>query len=72
MIHNKMETPLGLQCVYINALYFPPHHLHKGYEGEISDLNIDCDCRKLKMEMLLKAAENFYIDPVLDGRRWRK
>lgn len=61
-IHNKMETELGLSGAYIDGIYYCPHHPHKGYEGEIAELKIDCDCRKPKPGMLLKAAENFNID----------
>lgn len=61
-IHNKMETLLGLEGVYLDGIYFCPHHPHKGYEGEIPELKFDCDCRKPKPGMLLKAAEDFNID----------
>ncbi len=61
-IHNKMETLLGLEGAYLDAIYYCPHHPHKGYEGEIPELKIDCDCRKPKPGMLLKAAEDFNID----------
>ena len=61
-IHNKMETLLGAEGAYLDALYYCPHHPHKGYEGEIPELKIDCDCRKPKPGMLVKAAEDFTID----------
>lgn len=61
-IHNKMETLLGLEGAYVDAIYFCPHHPHRGYEGEIKELKIECDCRKPKPGMLLKAAEDFNID----------
>lgn len=61
-IHNKMETLLGLEGAYVDAIYYCPHHPHKGYEGEIPELKIDCDCRKPKPGMLLKAARDFNID----------
>lgn len=61
-IHNKMETELGKQGAYLDGLYFCPHHPHKGYEGEIPELKIDCDCRKPKPGMLLKAAEELNIN----------
>lgn len=61
-IHNKMETELGLEGAYIDGLYYCPHHPHKGYEGEVVELKIDCDCRKPKPGMLFKAAEDFNID----------
>lgn len=61
-IHNKMETLLGYEGVFVDAIYYCPHHPHKGYEGEIPALKIDCDCRKPKPGMLLKAAQDYHID----------
>jgi D-glycero-D-manno-heptose 1,7-bisphosphate phosphatase len=61
-IHNKMETLLGESGAYLDGIYFCPHHPHKGYEGEVAELKIDCDCRKPKAGMLFKAAEDFNID----------
>lgn len=61
-IHNKMETLLGAEGAYLDAIYFCPHHPHKGYEGEVPELKIDCECRKPKPGMLLKAAEDFNVD----------
>ncbi|MGN1295438.1 MAG: HAD-IIIA family hydrolase [Bacilli bacterium] len=61
-IHNKMETLLGIQGAYIDGLYYCPHHSHKGYEGEIAELKIDCECRKPKPGMLIKAAKEYNID----------
>ena len=62
MIHNKMETLLGQKGAYLDAIYFCPHHPHKGYEGERPELKFDCECRKPKPGMLLKAAQEFNID----------
>ncbi|MBO5322875.1 MAG: HAD-IIIA family hydrolase [Oscillospiraceae bacterium] len=61
-IHNKLETLLGQEGAYVDAIYYCPHHPHKGYEGEVPELKIDCQCRKPKAGMLLKAAEDFHID----------
>lgn len=61
-IHNKMETLLGLEGSYVDAIYYCPHHPQKGYEGEVPELKIDCDCRKPKPGMLLKAAMDYNID----------
>ena len=61
-IHNKMETLLGKEGAYLDAIYYCPHHPHRGYEGERPELKIDCDCRKPKPGMLFKAAEDFNID----------
>ena len=61
-IHNKMETLLGLEGAYIDGLYYCPHHPHKGYEGEVPELKVECECRKPKPGMLLRAAADFNID----------
>lgn len=61
-IHNKMETLLGADGAYVDAIYYCPHHPHKGYAGEIPELKIDCDCRKPKAGMLFQAAKDFNID----------
>ena len=61
-IHNKMETLLGAEGAYLDGIYFCPHHPHKGYEGEVPELKMECECRKPKPGMLLKAAEDFNID----------
>lgn len=61
-IHNKMETLLGQEGAYLDGIYFCPHHPDKGFEGEVPEFKIDCDCRKPKPGMLLKAAKDFNID----------
>ena len=61
-IHNKMETLLGNEGAYLDAIYYCPHHPHSGYEGEVTELKIDCDCRKPKPGLLLKAAADYNID----------
>lgn len=61
-IHRKMATLLGKEGAYIDGIYICPHHPDKGFEGERPEYKIDCDCRKPKPGLLLKAAENFNID----------
>ena len=61
-IHNKMETLLGKDGAYVDAIYYCPHHPHKGYEGEIPELKIECECRKPKPGLILQAAKDFNID----------
>ena len=60
-IHHKMETLLGKDGVYIDDLYYCPHHPHKGYEGEVESLKIECECRKPKPGMLLQAEKDHHI-----------
>lgn len=61
-IHNKLETLLGEQGAYLDAIYFCPHHPDKGFAGERPEYKIDCDCRKPKPGMLLRAARELNID----------
>ena len=61
-IHNKMETLLGNDGAYLDGIYFCPHHPDSGFEGEVAELKIVCDCRKPKPGMLIQAAKDFNID----------
>lgn len=61
-IHRRLETLLGNEGAFIDGLYYCPHHPDKGYEGEVPELKIDCDCRKPKIGMLLQAARDYNID----------
>ena len=61
-IHMKMEVELGKQGAYLDDIYFCPHHPDKGFDGEVVDLKISCNCRKPKPGMLLQAIEEYNID----------
>ena len=61
-IHNKLETLLGKEGAYLDAVYYCPHHTDKGFEGERIAYKCVCDCRKPKPGMLVQAAKDFNID----------
>ena len=61
-IHRKMETLLGAEGAYVDAIYYCPHHPDSGFAGEIPELKKVCDCRKPKPGMLLRAADDYHID----------
>ncbi len=61
-IHARLETLLGAERAYLNAIYYCPHHPDKGYPEERPEYKIDCDCRKPKPGMLLHAATDWNID----------
>ncbi|MFC1517250.1 HAD-IIIA family hydrolase [Candidatus Margulisiibacteriota bacterium] len=61
-IHNKMESLLGAQGAYVDAIYFCPHHPDAGYSEERKEFKIKCNCRKPKPGMLKEAAKEFNID----------
>jgi len=51
-IHRKMADDLACKGTGVDAIYFCPHH---------PDDN--CDCRKPKPALVLRAAKDFAIDP---------
>lgn len=61
-IHDKMETELGKEGAFLDAIYICPHHKDKGFEGERPEYKFDCECRKPKPGLLLQAAKDFNID----------
>jgi mannose-1-phosphate guanylyltransferase/phosphomannomutase len=61
-IHNKLETLLGDEHTYVDAIYFCPHHPEKGFPGERPEYKIVCECRKPRPGMLLQAARDYNID----------
>lgn len=61
-IHASLETLLGKERAYVNAIYYCPHHPDKGYPEERPEYKIDCECRKPKIGMFLQAAKDWNID----------
>ncbi len=61
-IHDKMETELGKEGAYLDAIYVCPHHKDKGFLGERLEYKVDCDCRKPKPGLLIHAAINFNLN----------
>ena len=73
-IHNKLEKLLGDDGAYINAIYYCPHHPDAGFEGEIPELKIECECRKPKPGLLIRASNDLNIDLYqswMIGDSWR-
>jgi len=61
-IHDKMETLLGQQGAFVDAIYYCPHHPDSGFDGERREYKRQCDCRKPKPGLLLQAAREWNID----------
>ena len=60
----KMQVELGKSGAYLDDIIFCPHHTDSGFDGEIPELKTQCECRKPKPGMLLKAIEKYQIDPL--------
>lgn len=61
-IQRKLETLLGREGAYIDAVYYCPHHQDSGFEGEVRELKFRCRCRKGRPGMIEDAAEDLNID----------
>ena len=61
-IHAKLETLLGKEHAYLNAIYYCPHHPDAGYPEERKEYKIKCQCRKPAPGMLLQAKDEWNID----------
>jgi len=61
-IHNKMDYELGLQGAYLDHIYVCPHHNESGFDGEVKELKIDCECRKPNTGLIDKAVREMYIN----------
>ena len=61
-IHAKMETQLGREGAFVERIYHCPHHPDSGFEGEVADLKIVCDCRKPAPGLLLRAQADLNLD----------
>lgn len=59
---KKIETLLGSEGAFIDGYFYCPHHPDKGFEGEVAELKINCDCRKPNVGLLTKACERFNLD----------
>jgi histidinol-phosphate phosphatase family protein len=61
-INNKLETLLGWQHAYLDAIYCCPHHPDKGFPGERPELKIDCSCRKPRAGLIEQATRDLNLD----------
>lgn len=58
VFNNALEKELEKKDVYLDAFYYCPHHP----DAKIKTYRIECDCRKPKPGMLLKASQDLNID----------
>lgn len=61
-VHARLDALLGREGAYLDDLFFCPHHPDKGFAGEAVQYKMDCECRKPKPGLLLRAAEKYNIE----------
>lgn len=57
-VKEKLQQLMKSKGVELDGFYFCPHHP----EGTIREYAVDCNCRKPKAGMFLRAAKDFDID----------
>lgn len=60
-IHKKMSTLLGESGVWLDDIFYCPHHPDKGYPEENKEYKIVCNCRKPQIGMIEAAAHRYNI-----------
>ena len=57
-IHQRLQKVLQEDGAWLDAVYYCPHHPTEG----TSSYQVDCDCRKPKPGLLVRAAKDLNID----------
>ena len=68
-VHRKMELLLALDNAHVDGIYVCPHHL----EAKEAKFRVDCDCRKPKKGLFVRAARELGLDlarSYVVGDRW--
>lgn len=61
-IHNRMDTLLGREGAYVDAVYYCPHHADRGFTGERLELKVRCGCRKPRTGLIERARRRLDLD----------
>lgn len=68
-VHEKMRRELAAEGAHLDGIYTCPHHP----EAKVSRYRLDCDCRKPRPGLLLRAARELNLDlsrSCMVGDRW--
>lgn len=63
LIHEKLESHLLKDKLFIDEISFCPHHPKSGFKGEVKKLKIKCKCRKPGTKMLKDLIIKYNINP---------
>ena len=62
-INEKLKRMLARNGARLDGIYYCPHHPDKGYPEENPKYKIECECRKPKIGMIMRASMDFGINP---------
>lgn len=60
--NQEIQALLANEYVYVDKWLYCPHHPETGFESEIKELKISCNCRKPKDGMIEEARKQHNID----------
>jgi histidinol-phosphate phosphatase family protein len=67
-ITGEIDSRLAAEAgAYLDDILICPHHPEKGWEGEVAELKVTCDCRKPADGLIRRAAQIHNLDL---GRSW--
>jgi mannose-1-phosphate guanylyltransferase / phosphomannomutase len=67
-VSGEIDHRLAVEAgAYLDDLFYCPHHPERGWPGEVTELKVDCDCRKPADGLLRRAAKIHHLDL---GRSW--
>ena len=61
-VRARMDQLLAESGAFVDDYLFCPHHPEAGFEGEVAELKVGCDCRKPGTRLAHEAAERHGID----------
>jgi histidinol-phosphate phosphatase family protein len=61
-VEAELETMLARSGAFLDDYRFCPHHPDRGFEGEVEELKLDCECRKPNPKMLNELAYHHCLD----------
>lgn len=62
VIHSKLEWELAKKGAYLDRILYCPHYPKNGFQGEVPELKIVCNCRKPAPGMIINATSELNID----------
>jgi mannose-1-phosphate guanylyltransferase/phosphomannomutase len=73
-IHGRIDCLLAKSGAFVDDYYYCPHHPDSGFDHEIPDLKMVCQCRKPNIGLFIRASENYptlLSDSFMVGDSWR-
>ena len=73
MEFQLLKSQLDVSNVYVDKYLYCPHYPESGFEGEIQELKVNCECRKPKPGMIIETSRIHSVDitrSVIIGDSW--